>query len=186
VRQIFGLQKPELATPAPTRSRAIDYPPPFGFGEAFMAKLDRCARESCEALARLHDQAPAGHFDGPLCGPSSGAEEQQQVTIDRPESPTSITLSSCDANVGVRLKLRRLREAGTLVAIASAQRFRYGSETVSRQGRHPQLGRVYERVADLSDPADVARRDDDAFDVAITPSVENQTFYFFSLRRRDY
>jgi len=41
-------------------------------------------------------------------------------------------------------------------------------------------------VADLTDPADVSRRSDAAFEVALTPTVANQVFYFFSLRRRDY
>ena len=36
------------------------------------------------------------------------------------------------------------------------------------------------------DPSDVSRRADDVFEVALTPTVENQVFYFFSLRRRDY
>jgi hypothetical protein len=97
-----------------------------------------------------------------------------------------VTLSSCDPNVSVRVTLRRKPQAGTLVAIASSHQFRYGSESVSRQGRHPQLGRIYERVADLSDPGDVSRRAEGEFDVALTPTVENQVFYFFSLRRRDY
>ena len=107
------------------------------------------------------------------------------MTLASPEAPSSVTLSSCDAHVGVRLTLRRTPEAGTLVAIASSHQFRYGSENVSRQGRHPQLGRIYERVADLTDPGDVSRRGE-AFEVALTPTVENQVFYFFSLRRRDY
>src|SRR5207237_242898 len=67
-----------------------------------------------------------------------------------------------------------------------AHQFRYGSESVSRQGRHPQLGRIFERVADLTDPGDVARLADGVFEVALTPTVANQVFYFFSLRRRDY
>ena len=97
-----------------------------------------------------------------------------------------MTLSSCDAHAGVRLTLRRRPDAGTLVSIASAHQFRYGSESVSRQGRHPQLGRIFERVADLTDPGDVARLADGVFEVALTPTVDNQVFYFFSLRRRDY
>ena len=108
------------------------------------------------------------------------------MTLDQPESPTSITLSSCDAHAGVRLTLYRRASAGTLVAIASSHQFRYGSENVTRQGRHPQLGRIFERVADLTDPGDVSRRAEGVFEVALTPTVENQVFYFFSLRRRDY
>jgi len=113
-------------------------------------------------------------------------ERPQEVTLANPESPSSVTLSSCDAHAGVRLTLRRQRDAGTLVSIASAYPFRYGSENVTRQGRHPQLGRIYERVADLTDPDDVSRRADSVFEVALTPTVANQVFYFFSLRRRDY
>ena len=41
-------------------------------------------------------------------------------------------------------------------------------------------------LVDLSDPADVSQRSSDVFEVALTPTVENQVFYFFSLRRRDY
>jgi hypothetical protein len=187
VRELFGLSKPDLASVVAPRSRALEFPPPFGFGDRWVDKLDRCAREACDALSRLQSQAPAGQFEGPLCKPRSpGSELPQEVAIDRPEAPSSVTLSSCDANVGVRLTLKRRRDAGTLVAIASAHRFRYGSESVTRQSRHPQLGRIFERVADLSDPSDVSRRDDDEFEVAVTPTVENQTFYFFSLRRRDY
>lgn len=186
VRRLFSLPKPLIAAPAPAESRLLDFPPPFGFGEQWVGKLDRCAREACDALARLHDLAPMGQFDGPLCQPRrENAEQPQEVTLASPEAPSSVTLSSCDAHVGVRLTLRRTPEAGTLVAIASSHQFRYGSENVSRQGRHPQLGRIYERVADLTDPGDVSRRGE-AFEVALTPTVENQVFYFFSLRRRDY
>jgi hypothetical protein len=32
----------------------------------------------------------------------------------------------------------------------------------------------------------VSRRPDGIFELALTPTVENQVFYFFSLRRRDY
>jgi hypothetical protein len=187
VRRIFGLQRPELAAPGAPRGRALDFPPPFGFGDEWVQKLDRCAREACDALSRLRFEAPPGQFDGPLCAPPvEGSERPQEVTIDRPEQPTSITLSSCDANAGVRLTLRRRPEAGTLVSIASTHQFRYGSENVSRHARHPQLGRIYERVADLTDPGDVSRRPDGAIEVALTPTVDNQVFYFFSLRRRDY
>ena len=45
---------------------------------------------------------------------------------------------------------------------------------------------TYERVADLTDPGDISRRADGGIEVALTPTVENQVFYFFSLRRRDY
>ena len=112
-------------------------------------------------------------------------ERPQEVTLASPESPSSLTLG-CDAHAGVRLTLRRLRDSGTLVSIASAHPFRYGSENVTRLGKHPQLGRIYERVADLTDHADVSRRADAVFEVALTPTVANQVFYFFSLRRRDY
>jgi len=187
VRKLFSLPHGELAAPAPQEGRALDFPPPFGFSESWVQKLDRCARDACEALEHLRGEAPVGQFDGPVCAPRrEGAEEPQEVTLDRPEAPSSVTLSSCDPNVSVRVTLRRKPQAGTLVAIASSHQFRYGSESVSRQGRHPQLGRIYERVADLSDPGDVSRRGEGEFDVALTPTVENQVFYFFSLRRRDY
>jgi hypothetical protein len=187
VRKLFSLSHRELAAQAPPDSRALDFPPPFGFSEGWVQKLGRCARDACDALERLRSEAPPGQFDGPLCAPrSEGDEQPQEVTLDRPEAPSSVTLSSCDPNVSVRVTLRRRPWAGTLVAIASSHQFRYGSESVSRQGRHPQLGRIYERVADLSDPGDVSRRGEGEFDVALTPTVENQVFYFFSLRRRDY
>ena len=187
VRKLFSLSQRELAAPAPEQGRGLDFPPPFGFTQDWVQKLGRCARDACEALERLRTEAPPGQFDGPVCAPrSDGVEQPQEVTLDRPEAPSSVTLSSCDPNVGVRVTLRRKPEAGTLVAIASSHQFRYGSESVSRQGRHPQLGRIYERVADLADPGDVSRRTDGELDVALTPTVENQVFYFFSLRRRDY
>ena len=186
MRRIFGLHRPEVAAPAPLESRRLDYPPPFGFSDEWVQRLDRCAQEACEALSRLRSEAPAGQFEGPICPPREpGVERPQEVTLASPESPSTLTLG-CDAHAGVRLTLRRLREAGTLVSIASAYPFRYGSENVTRQGRHPQLGRIYERVADLTDPDDVPRRADAAFEVALTPTVANQVFYFFSLRRRDY
>ena len=186
VRRIFGLRRPDLASIAPLESRRLDYPPPFGFSDEWVNKLDRCAQEACEALSRLRSEAPAGQFEGPICPPrEAGVERPQEVTLASPESPSSLTLG-CDAHAGVRLTLRRLRDAGTLVAIASAYPFRYGSENVTRLGRHPQLGRIYERVADLTDPDDVPRRADSLFEVALTPTVANQVFYFFSLRRRDY
>jgi hypothetical protein len=187
VRKIFTLRRPELAGPAPVESRRLDFPPPFGFSDQWVEKLDRCAQEACEALSRLRSEAPPGQFEGAVCLPrAEGVERPQEVTLASPESPSSLTLSSCDPHAGVRLTLRRMREAGTLVAIASAHPFRYGSENVTRQGRHPQLGRIYERVADLTDPDDVSRRADSVFEVALTPSVANQVFWFFSLRRRDY
>ena len=187
VRKLFSLSHRELAAPALEESRALDFPPPFGFSESFVQKLDRCARDACEALERLRSEAPAGQFDGPVCVPrNEGVQQPQEVTLDRPEAPSAVTLSSCDPNVSVRVTLRRKPQAGTLVAIASSHQFRYGSENVSRQGRHPQLGRIYERVADLADPGDVSHRGEGEFDVALTPTVENQVFYFFSLRRRDY
>jgi hypothetical protein len=187
VRRIFALQRPELAAPAAADSRALDFPPPFGFSDEWVQKLDHCAREGCEALARLRFDAPAGQFEGPLCAPrTEGAEQPQEVTLEKPESPSTVKLAGCEALAGVRLTLRRGPEAGTLVSIASSHQFRYGSENVTRQGRHPQLGRIYERVADLTDPGDVSRRPDGIFELALTPTVENQVFYFFSLRRRDY
>jgi len=187
VRKTFSLSRSQLAAPASEGSRALEFPPPFGFSEEWVSKLDRCAREACESLSRLRSEAPPGQFDGPVCAPRApGEEAPQEVAIRKPETPSTVTLSSCDAHGGVRLTLHRFPDAGTLVAIASSHQFRYGSETVQRQGRHPQLGRIYERVADLSDPADVSRRADDVFEVALTPTVENQVFYFFSLRRRDY
>ncbi|HYS08166.1 MAG TPA: hypothetical protein VEP66_05460 [Myxococcales bacterium] len=186
VRRIFGLHRPDLAAPAPSESRRLDFPPPFGFSDEWVQKLDRCAQEACEALSRLRSEAPGGQFDGPICPPRpEGVERPQEVTLSSPESPSSLTLG-CDAHAGVRLTLRRLGGAGTLVAIASAYPFRYGSENVTRQGRHPQLGRIYERVADLTDPDDVPRRTDSLYEMALTPTVANQVFYFFSLRRRDY
>lgn len=187
VRRIFGLHRPEIAAPAPAESRRLDFPPPFGFSDEWVQKLDRCAQEACEALSRLRAEAPPGQFEGAVCPPREpGVERPQEVTLANPESPSSLTLASCDPHAGVRLTLRRLRDAGTLVAIASAHPFRYGSENVTRQGRHPQLGRIYERVADLTDPGDVSRRTDSVFEVALTPTVANQVFWFFSLRRRDY
>jgi len=187
VRKTFSLSRPQLAAPVPEGSRALELPPPFGFSEEWVAKLDRCAREGCESLAKLRSEAPPGQFEGPVCAPRvPGEEAPQEVAIRKPEAPSTVTLSSCDAHGGVRLTLHRFPDAGTLVAIASSHQFRYGSETVQRLGRHPQLGRIYERVADLSDPADVSRRADDVYEVALTPTVENQVFYFFSLRRRDY
>ena len=186
VRKLFGLRRPELAAPAPSDSRRLDFPPPFGFSDGWVQKLDRCAQEACEALSRLKSEAPAGQFEGAICAPrEEGVERPQEVTLASPEYPSTLTLG-CDAHAAVRLTLRRLRDAGTLVSIASAHPFRYGSENVTRQGRHPQLGRIYERVADLTDAGDVSRRADAAFEVALTPTVANQVFYFFSLRRRDY
>jgi hypothetical protein len=187
VSKIFNLRRPDLAALAPTDSRRLDYPPAFGFSDEWVQKLDRCAREACEALSRLRSEAPIGDFEGAVCPVREETEDrQQEVTLANPESPTSVTLSSCDAHAGVRLTLHRLRDAGTLVSIASNHPFRYGSENVTRQGKHPQLGRIYERVADLSDPEDVSRRTESIFEVALTPTVSNQVFYFFSLRRRDY
>jgi hypothetical protein len=187
VRRLFSLRSPELAAPAAADGRALDFPPPFGFSDAWVEKLDRCAKEACDALARLRSEAPPGQFEGSICPPRvEGKEDPQEITLDKPESPSSVTLSSCDAHAGVRLTLHRKPEAGTLVSIASSHAFRYGSENVTRQGRHPQLGRIYERVADLTDPSDVSRRSEGVFEVALTPTVENQVFYFFSLRRRDY
>ncbi len=186
VRRMFGLHRPDLAAPASMESRRLEFPPPFGFSDEWVQKLDRCAQEACEALSRLRSEAPAGQFEGAICAPrEEGVLPPQEVTLASPESPSTLTLG-CEAHAAVRLTLRRLREAGTLVAIASTHPFRYGSESVTRQGRHPQLGRIYERVADLTDSGDVSRRADAAYEVALTPTVSNQVFYFFSLRRRDY
>jgi hypothetical protein len=186
VRKIFGLHRPDLAAPAPLESRRLEFPPPFGFSDEWVQKLDRCAQEACQALSLLRSEAPPGQFEGAICPPrEEGVERPQEVTLANPEAPSSLTLG-CEAHAGVRLTLRRLREAGTLVSIASAQPFRYGSENVTRLGRHPQLGRIYERVADLTDPGDVSRRAEALYEVALTPTVANQVFYFFSLRRRDY
>jgi hypothetical protein len=186
VRKMFGLPRPDLAGPASPDGRRLDFPPPFGFSDEWVQKLDRCAQEACQALSRLRSEAPPGQFEGSICAPrEEGVERPQEVTLASPESPSTLMLG-CDAHAAVRLTLRRLREAGTLVSIASAYPFRYGSESVTRQGRHPQLGRIYERVADLTDAGDVSRRADAAFEVALTPTVANQVFYFFSLRRRDY
>jgi hypothetical protein len=185
VRRLFSLVRPDLA--APGEGKALDFPPPFGFSDLWVQKLDRCAREACAALDKLRDEAPGGQFQGAVCPPRSPDEDRpQEVLLERPESPTSVTLSSCDAHAGVRLTLRRAADAGTLVSIASNHQFRYGSETVSHQGKHPQLGRIYERVADLTDPGDVPKRSEGVFEVALTPTVANQVFYFSSLRRRDY
>jgi hypothetical protein len=187
VRRLFKLPRPLLAGPARAESRLLDFPPPFGFGEPWVQKLDRCSREACGALLRLHGETPAGQFESALCTAGvEGTDQPTEVTVSNPEAPSSITLSSCDAQIGVRVTLHRTPDAGTLVAIASNHQFRYGSENVSRQGRHPQLGRIYERVADLTDAGDVSRRGAGVFEVALTPTVENQVFYFFSLRRRDY
>lgn len=187
VRRLFGLPASDIAAPAAPEKRALDFPPPFGFSDAWVDKLDRCGREACDALARLKADAPPGQFEGAICAPPApGAEHPQDVTLDKPESPTSVTLSSCDPHAGVRLTLRRRPEAGMLVSIASNHPFRYGSENVTRQGRNPQLGRIYERVADLGDRADVTALPSGAFEVALTPTVENQVFWFFTLRRRDY
>lgn len=187
VRRLFGLHAPEVAAPAAPDSRILDFPPPFGFSDAWVQKLDRCGREACDALARLRNDAPAGEFEGALCAPpAEGADHPQDVMLAGPDLPSSVTLSSCDPHAGVRITLWRKPESGTLVSIASSHPFRYGSESVTRQGRHPQLGKIFERVADLGDRADVTVRPDGAFEVALTPSVENQVFWFFSLRRRDY
>ena len=187
VRRLFALPRPLLARPASPESKVLDFPPAFGFSEPWVQKLDRCSREGCDALLKLHAEAPASHFESALCAPRvEGADQPTEVTVSNPETPSSITLSSCDAHIGVRVTLHRTPDAGTLVAIASNHQFRYGSENVSRQGRHPQLGRIYERVADLTDGGDVSRRGEGIFEVALTPTVENQVFYFFTLRRRDY
>ncbi|HUJ25851.1 MAG TPA: hypothetical protein VLW85_07530 [Myxococcales bacterium] len=187
VRRLFNLARPTLAAPAAPDSRALDFPPPFGFGKEWVDKLDRCARDACEALWKLQGEAPDGQFEGALCPVRMPGDDQPtEVTLSSPEAPSSITLSSCDAHLGVRITLRRSALAGTLVSIASNHQFRYGSESVDHQARHPQLGRIYERVADLADPGDVSRRSDGIYEVALTPTVANQVFYFFPLRRRDY
>ncbi|MCA1827835.1 MAG: hypothetical protein LC689_12985, partial [Myxococcales bacterium] len=105
VRRLFGLRAPEIAAPAASDGRSLDFPPPFGFSDAWVQKLDRCGREACEALARLRNDAPAGQFDGALCAPPApGVDDHpQDVTLDRPDSPSSVTLSGCDTHAGVRL-----------------------------------------------------------------------------------
>ena len=75
VRRTFALSRPQLAAPAPEGSRALEFPPPFGFSEEWVAKLDRCAREACESLSALRSEAPLGQFDGPVCAPRAPGEE---------------------------------------------------------------------------------------------------------------
>ena len=173
VQRLFSLPSPSLASPAPEQSRALDYPPPFGFSEAWVHRLGRCAREACGELLTLRSSAPFGQFDGETCAPIPDADAPMSVSIERPETPTSLTLS-CEGQT--RVTLQRRPDAGTLVTVASAQPFQFNGQKVSRQGRHPQLGRIYERVADLNDAAE---------QVLLTPSVESQVFYFISLRRRE-
>ena len=182
VQRLFSLQAPELAAPAPDQGRALDFPPPFGFSEAWIRKLGRCAREACSELSALRSTAPSGQFEGETCAPMPDADAPLTVAIERPESPTSLTIS-CEGQT--RVTLQRKSDAGTLVTVASAQPFRFGSQSVSRQGRHPQLGRIYERVADLNDPAEVTRSSSGEVQILLTPTVEGQVFYFISLRRRD-
>jgi hypothetical protein len=182
VRRLFSLQAQELAAPASDLSRALDFPPPFGFSDAWVHKLGRCAREACSELAALHNAAPFGQFVGETCAPIPDADAPLTVAIERPELPTSVTLA-CEGPT--RVTLQRKSDAGTLVTVASAQPFRFGHQSVSRQGRHPQLGRIYERVADLSDPAEVTKGPGGEAQISLTPSVEGQVFYFISLRRRD-
>jgi hypothetical protein len=178
VRRLFSLQAPALASPAQETSRALDFPPPFGFSEAWVHRLGRCAREACAELSALRASAPSGQFEGETCAPIPDADAPMTVAIERPESPTSLTLT-CEGQT--RVSLLRRADAGSLVTIASPQPFQFGSQRVSRQGRHPLLGRIYERVADLNDPAEVARDGG----ILLTPTVEGQVFYFVSLRRRD-
>ena len=182
MQRLFSLQAPELAAPAPDQGRALDFPPPFGFSEAWIRKLGRCAREACSELSALRSTAPFGQFEGETCAPMPDADAPLTVAIERPESPTSLTIS-CEGQT--RVTLQRKSDAGTLVTVASAQPFRFGSQSVSRQGRHPQLGRIYERVADLNDPAEVTRSSSGEVQILLTPTVEGQVFYFISLRRRD-
>src|SRR5207237_5350190 len=84
VRRIFALPRPMIAAPAPAQSRLLDFPPPFGFGPAWVEKLDRCAREACDALQRLSAEAPAGQFESAMCQPrAEGAEPPQEVALAR-------------------------------------------------------------------------------------------------------
>jgi hypothetical protein len=160
----------------------LDFPPPFGFSDAWVHKLGRCAREACSELASLRSTAPSGQFVGETCAPIPDADVPLTVSIERPEFPTSVTLA-CEGPT--RVTLQPKPDAGTLVTVASTQPFRFGHQSVSRQGRHPQLGRIYERVADLSDPAEVTKGPGGEAQISLTPSVEGQVFYFISLRRRD-
>src|SRR5207237_2741148 len=87
VQRMFGLHRPELAAPASTESRRLEFPPPFGFSDEWVQKLDRCAQEACEALSRLRAEAPFGQFDGSVCLPREpGIERPQEVTLSSPES----------------------------------------------------------------------------------------------------
>ena len=70
----------------------------------------------------MHDEAPAGQFESALCAPRvEGADQPTEVTVSNPETPSSITLSSCDAHIGVRVTLHRTPDAGTLVALQPGQ-----------------------------------------------------------------
>ena len=76
--------------------------------------------------------------------------------------------------------MRPAEGAGELIAIASALRaFRLGEERIQRQGRHPRLGRVFERVIDLADRKDAQPRPDGSFEISLTPAADGQVFYFF-------
>jgi hypothetical protein len=182
VRRLFSLPSPELAAPAPEESRALDFPPPFGFSDAWVHRLGRCARQACNELAALKASAPAGQFAGELCAPVPDEGALQVVNIDRPETPVSLTLA-CEGTA--RVEVLRKPSAGTMVTIASAQPFRFGTQSVNRKGRSPQLGRIYERVADLSDPRDAIQGGDGKAGISLTPTVEGQVFYFVSFRRRE-
>jgi hypothetical protein len=182
VRRLFSLPEPELAAPAAEQGRALDFPPPFGFSDAWVHRLGRCAREACSELQALRGSAPQGQFQGEACGPIPDADAPQTVSIEGPEAPASLTLS-CEGTA--RVAVQRKRSAGTLVTIASPHPFRFGSQSVSRQGKSPQLGRIYERVLDLNDPKDATPLPDGSAQVSLTPSTEGQVFYFTSLRRRD-
>jgi hypothetical protein len=182
VRRLFSLPPPDLAAPAAEQGRALDFPPPFGFSDAWVHRLGRCAREACSELQALRSSAPQGQFQGEVCASIPGADAQQTVSIEGPEAPATLTLS-CEGTA--RVAVQRKRSAGTLVTIASPHPFRFGSQSVSRQGKSPQLGRIYERVLDLNDPKEATPLPDGSAQVSITPSTEGQVFYFTSLRGRD-
>lgn len=182
VRRLFSLPAPELAAPAPEGSRALDFPPPFGFSDAWVHRLGRCARQACNELSALKASAPPGQFAGEVCAPLPDEGASQVVSIDAPETPVSLTLA-CEGTAHV--EVLRKPSAGTMVTIASAQPFRFGSQSVNRKGRSPQLGHIYERVADLTDPRDATQGEGGKAGISLTPTVEGQVFYFISFRRRE-
>jgi hypothetical protein len=169
VQRAFSLRPPELARPA--SGRALDFPPPFGFSDSWVKRLNRCDRSACAELASLRESALSGQFEGLSCGPMPDESAPQTVTLEIAGQPSSISLSSCN-DAAIRVYVRA---PGPLISIASPQPFRFGNASVNRKDRHPQLGRVYAQVATLGESGEVL----------LTPSAENQTFYFIGLRRRD-